>query len=115
MRVTCRNVEEFLADLVLGGDEKILQNAVRVTTFRNPIDGTKRDAVKFSVVLQASAVVLLPNEGEYLLEVGEDCGVDFVDATQDFEGSDHAAELKDRIKGFCRTHGLEVRPGLIEI
>ena len=92
----------------------ILQRAVRASTTRNPIDGIKYDAVKFSVVFQASAVVRLDDGGEYLLDYGEDCGTDYMDEPKKLEGSERANVLREKLAGFCDDYGLLVRPGIIE-
>lgn len=115
MRIITTSVEEFLEDL--GHDiDQVLQKCVRVSVSKRPIDNIdRRRAVTFDVVIQASAVVDMGPDGQYLLEVGEDCGRDFTDATGEYAGSDRAAELKDRIRQFCDIHGLTVRPGVIEV
>ena len=105
MRVVCETLDEFLTDLE---NEELVQKAIRVTITSHTDDDTV-----FDVNFQASAIVYLPDSGEYLIEVGVDCGKDFKDATQNYEGSDNAAELKQRVRDFCKGHSLSLRPGLI--
>lgn len=73
------------------------------------------DGVKVGILLQASAVVVTEDGGEYLMEVGEQCGDDWMDATRDFAGSERADVLKTMIEDFCRNRGLTVRPGFFEL
>lgn len=115
MRVRCYTVDEFLGDLALEDPSHILQQVVRVSTTRNPMGNNGRDkVVKHGVVFQASAVVALDGGGEYLLECGVDCGIDYEDASQEFVGSVRAGDLKQQIIEFCQCRQLSIRPGMIE-
>jgi len=115
MRIVCNTVVDFLRNLELEGPEAVLQKAVRVSVSSVPLDENKREAVKFSVMLQASAVVCLPEGGEYLLEVGVDCGRDYKDDSHEYEGTRTATAARKRIEEFCEKHGLDVRPGVIDL
>lgn len=112
MRVVCDTVEQFVRNLRLERD--VYQRVVRVQVTSNPAGvGTSRDAPVLSVNFQASAVVRSDDGGEFLLEVGEDCGHDWRDKSQRFEGTARAKELEDMVRRACEELGLEVRPGLI--
>ena len=100
MRVECKNVEEFLT--CLKAEKFIFQDVVRIGIYRRP-KGTDPDPVVFNVVLQASALVLVDEESQFLLEVGCDCGKDFDDETQDFEGSNLASNLKAKIEMYAAS------------
>ena len=115
MRVICNTLDDFIENL--GGYEKddILQGCVYVDTTKNPVDGNKRTAVKFSVVFQASAVIALPDGGEFLLQMGVDCGTDYHDGTQAMDGTEEADNLRFRLKDFCSSRGVLVRPGIIDV
>ena len=116
MKIVCSTVEEFLENLNDENPQSFLRGTIQVSVSRNPLDGTKRDAVKFSVNLQASVLVNMPeDEGQYLIEVGEDCGIDYQDASMDLAGSDVAAEKRAQIIEYCEANGLRVRPGMIEV
>ena len=115
MRVVCNTVSDFLLNLESEGAERVLQGVVRISVLSTPIGGNKKDAVKFEVVLQASAVVGLVEGGEYLLEVGIDCGIDYMDASHEFEGTRVAEVAKRQIEVHCEKSGLEVRPGIIDL
>ena len=113
MRVVCQSASEFIDDLhvqVKGrGPDCVLQKTVRVSMSRRPID-----SVRFAVTFQASAVVVLPDGGEYLLQCGMDCGIDYEDATEEMKGSDRAAAETKVLKLFCDASGLALGPGVIE-
>ena len=113
MRVVCQSVEEFVADLSAAGD--LFQNVVRFSVLRHPVGGNRREAVRFDVVVQASAVVNVNAEEQYLLEVGEDCGTDYLDSSQELKGSERAEVLRREITAFCGLHGWTVRSGMIEL
>jgi len=116
MRVVCETFEEFLLDVQthvgLEGEDSVLQKCIRVSVSHNDV-GT--GGVRKSVVFQASAVMVLPNDGEYLLQVGVYCGDDYLDSTQEFHGTEKAESLRQQMVKFCTSHGLTVRPGLVEI
>jgi hypothetical protein len=112
MRVTCNTLDEFVENLEKEGPARIFQRVIRVSVTRRPLD---EDGVKFRVNFQASAVIDLGDgEGQYLLEVGQDCGTDFEDASQETEGSERAEALKQRLKLCCRE-GIELRPGVVSL
>lgn len=112
MRVECNTVDEFL--ICLSSERSIFQDVIRVSITRNPID-TGRDCVKFDVILQATTVVLVDSESQYLLVVGCNCGKDYEDASQELEGSASAKKLKDRITQYAKERSWGILPGIINI
>jgi hypothetical protein len=113
MRVVCNTIDEFLEDLTCemgNGEGQILQSCVRVSILRHEMNPAKKQ-----VVLQTSAVVLLENGGEYILEAGINCGVDYEDSTKEMLGTMKANELKQKIASKCSELGLTVRPGMIHV
>ena len=112
MRVECHSVDEFLT--CLAAEQLIFQNVIRVSITRNPID-TGPDCVKFDVILQATTVVLVDSESQYLLVVGCNCGKDYEDASQEREGSALAKKLKDRITQYANEKNWKILPGIINI
>ena len=110
MRVTCETINEFIQ--CLASETKVFGDTVRVSIIRNPIDGTKREAVKFSVHIKAS-VVVSSGDSEYLLEAGQACGMDYEDASQERDGSKRAEFLKNEIKEFASSKNWKVLPGVI--
>lgn len=115
MRVVCRTVEDFLENLRSVPPTMVLQGIVYVSIHRNPLDGTKRNAVKFDVTVQADVVVNLSNdEGQYILQYAEQVGRDYEDGSQERGGSERAEEIKRKIVEHCDDVGLRVRPGVVE-
>ncbi|MEE9592667.1 MAG: hypothetical protein V3W28_03695 [Thermoplasmata archaeon] len=115
MRVIVQNVAEFIGSLEAEEPSKVYNKTVYVSVIRTPLDGTKKTAAKWSVVFQASAVVDLPDGGQYILEVGEDCGTDYTDSTDDPAGTEQADDLRGRVRQYCRANGLTVRPGVVDM
>ena len=112
MRVVCHSIEDFLENLE---GCKLHDNTIWASITKNPLDGTKQDAAKFAVNFQASAVKQFSDGGECLVEMGIDCGMDYHDTTQDYEGSDAAAESKEKLKSYCDNHGLKLMPGILDM
>jgi hypothetical protein len=112
MRVTCETLDDFIEDLRNQGSSSVHQNMVRVSTSRRDMDDY---GARFMVTFQASAVVCPSEGGDYLLQVGIDCGVDYEDATREKNGTEGLVKLKERLKSFCGESGLKVGPGVIEI
>jgi len=113
MRVSCTSVDDFLANLEIEGKAHVYREVVHVNICSRPLDGNKRDSAKFEVILQASAVIDTEDGGQFLLEVGENMGIDYNDASQEFAGSEAAGEANKRIYEVCNNLGLMVRPGII--
>lgn len=109
MRVTTHSVDEFLESL--RHVEDVFDRTVRVSILRNPI-GAGRDNVAYSVVIQASAVVLV-DDSQYLLDCGQFCGKDIDDVAQDFVGTDKANLEKGRITDYANHRKWRVLPGVI--
>ncbi len=115
MRITCQSIEEFLRCLEAEPPDAVLQKVVRVSRVFRALDD-ERPPVKLMVTLQASAVVgIMGEEGQFLLQAGEECGVDYRDSTQEEAGTEKADELRKMIREYCDRHGLEVRPGVIDV
>jgi len=111
--ITCKTVEDFLKNISAEPREAVLQNVIHMDLCENPLDGDKRNAVKYSIVLQLSAVIDMEDGGQYLLLCGEDCGRDYRNSTHQMNGTQKAIELRERIDQFCAEHGLSLRPGVI--
>ena len=113
MRVQCSSVDEFIENLK--AEDGVFQDVVRVSTSRVPFDGDKHEAAIFDVTIQMSAVVLVDHESQYLLESGEYCGRDYVDASKELVGSDKARDLINKLRSFCKERGWSTRPGVITL
>ena len=115
MRVVCNSIDEFLLDLETHNNGCLHQNAIRCSVSKNPVDGNKRDAVRFAVNIQFSAIIMNGPEDQYLLEAGEDCGFDYKDTTQEYIGTEEADRLKSKLESVCKRRGWVIRPGIIEL
>lgn len=111
MIITCTSIDEFIE--CLEAEKAVFQGVVRVSIVRQPFDKGNRDSTIYEVVLQASAVVLVDEESQYMLQVGIACGKDYCDATQEMGGSEKAKELKSRLQQFAESRGWKILPGII--
>lgn len=107
MRVTCSSVPDFLVNLEDG--LRVLKKTIWLNRERKEIG-----ECKFLVSLQASAVVGLESGGEFLLQYGEECGLDFTDGDGQTDGSNIAGIRTKRVHEFCGEHGLKVKPGVVD-
>jgi hypothetical protein len=73
------------------------------------------DLVRWQVNFQVSTVIDLNEDGQYLLEAGEDCGTDYEDADAESKGMDRAIWLKSRVSRCCEEMGLRLLPGIIDL
>jgi len=114
MRVVCNSLEEFFEDLqtqtALSGPECVYQKTVRVSISTKRIEQRAQQ----SVLLQVSAVVGC-DQGEYLLMLGMDCGVDYLDAEEDCQGSELAIQRRSHVRQQALSLGLVVGPGVIDV
>lgn len=112
MRIKCSSIDEFVACLTqLKINETLFGNSVRVSRSER-----ERDSVSFHVVIQTSTVVLMGEGGaEYLLEAGEDCGLNFKDSGGRYDGNQKYEMLRGRIRDLCVQRGWEILPGVIDI
>ena len=113
MRITCNTIEEFLSNII--DDVKLFENTIWVSVSKSPLDGNDRNSARFEVSFQASAVIIFPEGGESLLDLGIDCGKDYHDVSQEFLGSEEASEHKDKLKSFCDGRDLVLRPGVVSV
>jgi hypothetical protein len=113
MRITTKTIDEFLEALT--HEDEIFCNTIRISSGRIAVDAASREPVKFKVVIQASTIVKIGDQSEYLLEGGEFCGHDYEDASQDKAGTKAMQALKEKIQAFAATRNWKVLPGLIEI
>lgn len=110
MQIFTHSIDEFIR--CLDHESSLFGGALRVSTIRNPIDGTKRTAIRFDVVFSASAVIL-NGEDQYLLRSEQSCGVDYEDSSNDSSGSCLASSLSNKIKSYADGRGWKVLPGII--
>ena len=116
MRVTCNTLNDFITNLRMEPPTSVLQQTVHVSVTERPLDiSDKHKAVKFSIMLQASAVITLEDGGQYLLEYGEDCGMDYRDSSNELLGTERTNGLRKKLVEFCDDYGLKIRPGIVQI
>jgi len=112
-KVVCHDVDEFLE--CLGAVTTLFESAVRVSVYLFNFDGNKRKYTTCEVNLQASAVAMIDDGNQYLIEFGEVCGKNYKDQSQEFIGTENANELKAKIKAYVEGRGWRLLPGTIEI
>jgi len=114
MRITCRNMDEFLMNLK---GVSVYRKSVHFDRTSKPMgDKHQKDATSFEVYLQASAVIEFEDgEGQALLQHGEYCGIDRHTGDGGLEGSDNQTELIQQLEEYCEKNDLVLRPGLIDM
>lgn len=119
MRVVCSTIEETIERLKADGPGNTYNRELNVSKTREPIEGDRRGsnkAVRFRVTLHMSAVVNRDEQGgQFLVECGEDCGVDYEDSVPETQGSQRAFELETKIRQFAADCGLKVKPGILRL
>ncbi len=113
MRITCSSVEDFI-EVLNSPSQEVLNNFIHCDTTSRGLDSSDRHrAVKVSVVFHASAVVNLPDGGQYLLDYSEDCGIDYNDHTQEKKGTERALQIRKSLKDYADLNGLRLLPGIL--
>ena len=123
MIITCNTIQELLEEIETQvkehGIAAVYQSMIRISISKRPLADSAhtkpQDVVRWEVELQASAVVDLGDEGQYLVQMGESCGIDYHDNSQEMGGTIEANRLKAIAKSFCDSYGLRVGPGKIQV
>ncbi len=114
MKVECDTLDDFLANLEAENSGKVYKDTIYVNKISSPLDNQdKRKAVRFLVVLRVSTIIDM-GDGEYLLNMEEECGIDYNDASQEKEGTEVCDVKEKRLKEFCECNGLKIRPGVVD-
>ena len=112
MRIVCVSLEDFVTNLKETPEEKLIEGIVRVSVSENQGE----NEVRFDINFQASCVVeFLRSDGNYLMEVGIDCGRDIRDAEPDLEGTKNCNKCRESIAKVCDSKGWKILPGHISI
>ena len=115
MRIICHSFDEFLqalrAELDAASRDCVFQHALRISVYPRNMD---EHGVRQLINLQVSTIILLPDDAQYLLEVGVDCGIDYNDSTHEMNGTREAARLRAVLQDLCDDRGLKLLPGVIE-
>jgi len=116
MRVECSTLAEFVAELDAHLEHQklvegvpVLQGCIRVSRTNNKLTEEKRE-----VFLHLTTVLII-DEADYLLEARVNCGIDYMDASKEYKGTEFADSYVTGLKSFCESRGLTVRPGIIRI
>ena len=115
MRVKCRDIYDFLNNIQSEKKGSIFRNIIYIDRAEQPLDGTKEKAVKFLISISLHAVIDISEEGgQYLLEMQQDCGVDYHDASKEFNGSSKLKAILGKLEEFCAKEGLSLRSGVVD-
>ena len=107
MRVTTQSAKDFIANIekLLPADEATIVHYERTN---------KRDGHIIQYFYGASAVVPYL-DGQALLVLGVDCGIDVESADPDTTGSDTQAKLHGDLSRYCENRKLAMLPGALDI
>ncbi len=112
MKVECNTIKEFFD--CLDSEKHLFQHTIRVSINRRPL-GSGDPHVVFEVIFQASAVILVDEEYQYVLEVGFSCGKDYDEENGSLAASDLAAGYRTEIEDYAESRKWKVLPGIISI
>ncbi len=123
MRVVCSTINEFLQEIdhniKKSGSSCVHGQTIRGSIIETPLPDSAttnpREVVKFEMGLQASVVIDLGSDGQFLLEVGEIAGNDYRDGSNDTNATKAVEAWVNKIQGFCEKHDLRYGPGIISI
>ncbi|MDO8682502.1 MAG: hypothetical protein Q7N50_03355 [Armatimonadota bacterium] len=104
---------DFFQHLNVVKPDDIYGRVIYVDVNRRCIDGQGQPKVRWSVVIQASAVVASEDGGQYLLQAGEDCGLDYEDASKEHTGTERAKSLREALEDRCVDLKLRLLPGVV--
>lgn len=111
MRVTFSQLDDFLEELAHDAKRgRIWQNEVFVRIDRAP---EQYPPITFRMSIWGTAIVQTPDQAEYILEYGADCGSD--DHKNPDGGTDESNRQRAAIVKVAAENGLEVRRGKLEI
>ena len=99
----------------MGYEKLLFQDTIRINISKNELN-----EAKLEVVIQVSALVRVleehdgvQEESQYLLEAGQFCGIDYIDSSNDPQGTRIADELKSQICDYALERNWKVLPGII--
>jgi len=117
MRVSCLTVGDFIENLTQVKDDDVHLKRVWINTTYQTMDGAKRvqDSVKVNVNFQASTVITT-GDGDYILELGIECGVDYKDGPKpELHGTEEKERVRAEIVDYCERRGWFVLPGILDM
>jgi len=116
MKVNCGSLTDFLANLQGLSDNEIFRKTVWVQVDFVPLDGktpgeSARTKVEFMAVALADH-----SQGQYLIEFGLDCGVDYREGGEpELNGTKRADLEEGNLEVYCEERGLTLLPGLLDV
>ena len=111
MIVTCSALSDFFINIA--AVPTILDGAIRINISRRPVDGDGKDAYKFDVFFQATAVGCAEDGTKYLIQFGVKTGRDYEDASQEKKGTETAEQMLCVAREFATERQLCILPGVI--
>jgi hypothetical protein len=113
MRVTCQHIADFVKTLEIINERNSGESILNRVIWENRVD-MEDSPHRTEVLYQLSAIVVCSSDGgQYLLEVGENCGFDRTDGEPDLEGSKRHGELAQQVEEACSRFGYRRRPGIV--
>jgi len=125
MKTTCNTIQEFLeiidTEIKSHGQKCVFQGIIRISISERPLsdDPTmkREDILRWMISIRATTIIDLGADvGQYLLEMGVECGRDCRDSNPepDMSGTEEANRQKAIVKSFADYNSLTVGPGVIE-
>jgi len=120
MRITCTSIDGFIQNLKSA--KVVFRNTIHYEiTKRSRTKESIRSSPTVEVFFHVGCIIDVPPDenspegGQYLLESGEPCGIDYQDSSQEFGGTERANELKDLIAEVCTERNLYLLPGTVSV
>lgn len=111
MRVQCKSIEEFIANLKTA--HSVFDAAVWVLVVESR---DEPDSPRVDLALMASAVAVTKEGAEYLVDAEELCGSDYHEGNKpEKDGTKRTDVLMTRLKKFADSRGWSLRPGVLNV
>jgi hypothetical protein len=114
MKVTCDSLETFFENIEAEPSECVYNNVIYINRIETLLGDNKENSARYLVVLRVSTIMDLPDGGQYLLITEDECGIDYHDSTQEKEGTKVANVKEEKLKSFCESRNLKIRPGVVD-
>lgn len=113
MRFVCSTFAGFVKRIADRGPANVFERGIGFDVSRRGVDEERLDeALKIAVTFKACAIIETGNQGQYLVELGIDCGCDLMDGERELVGSERASELLEHLEAFCKQNNLTLHEGL---
>lgn len=108
MKVDCDSFISFSANLLLPEKKKLFDDTIWWDTFYRKIEGTDSK----EVVCQASCVIVT-EDGEYIVQMAVDCGIDRTSEPVSNEGTETKDTHFGLLKSLCEENGFKINYGVL--